>query len=305
MKLRVGGGDISSAHCVFTVHYCQSVKRGMRKFATVAFVSVVAGVALSGCGASGPPRQRVDSAVRKTLSVTWTRYELALDRPRLLAAPIVVQGGRAAYDFRTGLGYEFFQLQLRKHSYQTLFCDLEPTTFLMAPSPAPAGVLPEGTSWISAPLTNSATDHVLTEQAEALAPALLLEEVSWGAGPASSAGTKVVESVPMAEYRVSVNLKKALSAAMRSGRQAIADAIAQELHATPSGRVSIVVWVNGPGYIGKIESVVPGSGLGTTSFLFSSFTKPYTGARPPASQIVPLASLERGGRSLWTIATGS
>jgi hypothetical protein len=277
----------------------------MRKFATVVSVSVFAAVVLSGCGASGPPLHRVSGAVRKTLAVTWARYELALDRPHLLAAPIVVQGGRAAYDFRTSLGYEFLQLQLRKRSYQTLFCDLEPTTLLVAPSPAPTGVLPAGRGWISAPLTTSAADHALAEQAEGLAPALLLDEIAWGARTASSAGTKVVESVPMAEYRVSVNLAGALAGARRARRGAIVDAIEQELRATPSGRVSIAVWVNGPGYVGRIASAVPGSGLGTTTFLFSSFSTPYTGTLPPASQVVPLASLERGGRSLWAISTGS
>jgi hypothetical protein len=277
----------------------------MRKFATATIVSVIAAVALSGCGASGTPLKKVSGAVSKTLSVTWARYELALDGPHLFAAPIAVQGGRAAYDFRTGLGYEFLQLQLRPHRYQTLFCDLEPSTFLMAPSPAPSGVLPAGASWISAPLRRPAANHVLAEQAEGLAPALLLYELSWGARAVSSEGTQVVESVPMGEYRVSVNLARALAVARRTRREAITDAIEQELHDTPSGRVSIGVWVTGPGYVGKIESRVPGSGLGTTSFLFSSFTKPYTGTPPPTSQIVPLASLERPGRSLWQISTGS
>jgi hypothetical protein len=247
----------------------------------------------------------VSAAVSKTLAVTWARYELALERPHLFAPPITVQGGRGAYDFRTGLGYEFLQLQLRHGSYQTLYCDLEPATFLQAPSPAPAGVLPAGTTWVSAPLTRPAANRVLAEQAEGLAPALLLDEVAWGARAASSEGTKVVESVPMAEYRVSVNLTTALSAARKARRAAITAAIQQELDASPSGRVSIVVWVSGPGYVGKIESEVPGSGLGKVSLLFLSFTRPYTGTGPPASQIVPLASLERPGQSLWKIATSS
>jgi hypothetical protein len=135
---------------------------------------------------------------------------------------------------------------------------------------------------------------------------LLLDEVAWGARSASSLGARVVENVPMEEYRVSVDLAKALSTARSAPRAGgIAAAITQELAATPSGRVSIAVWVSGPGYVGKIESDVPGSGLGTASFWFLSYTKPYTGTPPPTSQIVPLASLAPGGRSLWTIATGS
>jgi hypothetical protein len=276
----------------------------MKRSAIGLVVAVAAAVALCGCGASGTPLQKVNGAVSKTLAVTWARYEFALGQPHLFVAPITVQGGRAAYDFRSGLGYEFLQLQLRNRSYQTLFGDLEPTTFLLAPSPAPAGVLPAGKGWISAPLAGSGTNRVLTEQAEGLAPLLPLDEVAWGARGASSAGTQVVENVPMGEYRVSVDLAAALSAARRERRGAIATTIEQELHASPSGRLPITVWVSGPGYVGKIESKVPGSGLGTVSFLFSSFTRPYTGTVPPASQVVPLASLERPGHSLWEIATG-
>lgn len=279
--------------------------RRMKRSAGVLSVAVAAAVALCGCGASGTPLHNVSGAVSKTLAVTWARYELALEQPHVFAAPITVQGGRGAYDFRTGLGYEFFQLQLRHRSYETLYYDLGPATLLVAPSPAPAGALPAGKTWISAPLTRRASDRALAAQAEGLAPALLLDEVTWGAQGASSAGTHVVESVPMAEYRVSVDLATALSAAKRARRPAVAAAIEQELHASTSGRVSILVWVNGPGYVGKIQSKVPGAGIGTASFLFSSFTKPYTGTEPPASQIVPLATLARGGQSLWRIATGS
>jgi hypothetical protein len=69
--------------------------------------------------------------------------------------------------------------------------------------------------------------------------------------------------------------------------------------------VSILVWVSGPGYVGKIESAVPGSSLGAVSFWFLSYTKPYTGTVPPASQIVSLTSLAGRGHSPWAIATGS
>jgi hypothetical protein len=259
---------------------------------------------LGGCGASRDPLHQVTGAASKTLAVPWARYEVALAGQQLFAAPITVQGGRAAYDFRAGLGYQFLQLRSRAGSYQTLYYDFTPTTFLLAPSPAPAGALPAGKIWISVPLTASAADRALAAQAEGLAPLLPLDEVAWGARSAASVGTRVVEGVPMDEYRVSANLTKALSVALSTGRSGIAAAIEQELEASPSGRVSIRVWVNGPGYVGKIESDPPGAGLGTASFWFLSFTKPYTATGPPASQIVPLASLAHG-RSLWRIATGS
>jgi hypothetical protein len=277
----------------------------MKRSGSACIVLVVAAVALCGCGASGDPLREVRGAVSKTLAVSWARYEVALERPQLFAAPIAVQGGRAAYDFRTGLGYEFLQLRLRAGSTQTLFCDFQPAMFLLAPSPAPAGALPAGKIWISVPLTGPGADHGFAAQAEGLAPVLSLDEIAWGARSASSVGTRVVENVPMQEYRVSVVLARALSAARRARNPGIAAAIQQEIDADPSGRVSIVVWVSGPGYVGKIESEVPGSRIGTASFWFLSFTTPYTGTGPPASQIVPLASLARGARSLWTIATGS
>jgi hypothetical protein len=277
----------------------------MKRSAGVWIVVAVAAAALGGCGTSADPFRQATGAATKTLAVRWARYELALERPRLFASPIATLGGRAAYDFRTGLDYEFLQLKLRAGSYQTLFFDLEPTTFLLAPSPAPAGALPAGKVWISVPLAGPGSDRAITAQAEGLAPVLLLDEVAWGARSASSLGARVVENVPMDEYRVSVDLAKALSAARSARHDGIAAAIEQELNASAFGRVSILVWVGGPGYVGKIESAVPGSGLGTVSFWFLSYTKPYTGTVPPGSQIVSLASLARDGRSLWAIATGS
>ncbi|MGH2852494.1 MAG: hypothetical protein ACRDLP_17995, partial [Solirubrobacteraceae bacterium] len=280
-------------------------ERRMKRSAGRLLALAVLGAALYGCGTGGNPLRQVTGAVSKTLAVPWARYELTLERPRLFPAPIAVQGGRAAYDFRTGLGYEFLQLQLRAGAHQTLFFDLQPATLLLAPSPAPAGALPAGKVWISAPLAGSSADRLLAAQAEGLAPILPLREIAWGARSASSVGARVVEGVPLHEYRVSVDLARALSAARRARSPGIATAIEQELGASPSGRLPILVWVSGPGYIGKIQSQVPGSGLGTASIWFLSYTRPYTGTAPPSSQVVPLASLAHGGRSLWRVATGS
>jgi hypothetical protein len=259
----------------------------MKRSAGALAVLALAAPALGGCGgSSGHPLREVTGAASKTLAVRWARYELT-------------QGGRAAHDFQTGLDYAFLQLQLRTGSYETLLFDLQPSMLLVSPPPLAAGTLPAGKVWISAPLTGR-----LAAQAEGLAPVLALEEVVWGARSASSLGARVIQGVPMQEYRVSVNLARALSAARRGRRAAIAAAIEQELAASHSGQVSIAVWISGPGYVGKIETAVPGSGLGTVSFWFLSYTRPYTGVGPPASQIVPLASLARGGRSLWAIAAG-
>jgi hypothetical protein len=109
----------------------------------------------------------------------------------------------------------------------------------------------------------------------------------------------------MKEYRVSVDLSKALAAAKRAGKTAIAAAIAGELHATPSGRTSIAVWVTGPGHIGKIEAA-PATGLGKTTFQFTSFDARFNRSTPPTSQTVPLGSIApASSHALWTIATGT
>ena len=274
----------------------------MRRPAGALLMAIAMVAALSGCGASGTPLHSVKTAVHKTLAVTWARYELEFARLHLFKPPLSVQGGRAVYDFKTGLGYSFLQLQLPNGGHQLLFYDLEPATFLIAPS---AGVLPPGKAWISAPLSATG-DHVLAAQAEGLAPVLLLDEVAWGARSVRSLGTQVVEGVPTAGYRVSVDLATALAAVRRTRQDGVAAAIEEELRASPSKIVRIMVWVTGPGYVGKIESNVPGSGLGPTSFLFFSFTRPYTGTLPPASQVMPLVALAAGsGKSVWAIATKS
>jgi hypothetical protein len=228
---------------------------------------------------------------------------VALARPHLFASGTTVQGGRAAYDFRTELGYEFLVLQRSDGSSQTLWLDFTPTTFLLSPEPVPAGALPAGKLWISLPLSAGEVHGSSAAQVQALAPVLPLDELAWGAQAASYVGSRVVEQVPMDEYKVSVDLTKALAAARRLRRAAVVAALESELRAAGSGRLTIHVWINGPGYVGRIDAPVPGSGLGTTSLVFTSFRLRYTGTGPPSSQIAPLASL--APRSVWALATGS
>jgi hypothetical protein len=109
----------------------------------------------------------------------------------------------------------------------------------------------------------------------------------------------------MDEYRVTVDLAKAYSAATKHGDRAVAAAIKHELHSSPTGHLNIDVWINGPGYIAQISKRVAGSGLGGTSLSFTSYTKPYVGAFPPPAETVSLASLSPGRRSIWALAAGS
>jgi hypothetical protein len=163
--------------------------------------------------------------------------------------------------------------------------------------------------WISIPPAGTGSPGVgdpLLAQLEGLSPELALDEIAWGARSASSLGSRTLNHVPMKEYRVSVDLAKALAGAKRSRRPAIEAAIEAELRAAPSGRKSVEVWVTGPGHVGRIDTTPSGTGLGKASFQFTSFDALFNRNRPRASQTVPLAKVaEPSSHSLWTIATGA
>jgi hypothetical protein len=279
-----------------------------RRFLSVrrAAALVAVAIAVAGCGANADPLHVVRVASAKTLALQGTTFTVTFDQPRPFGGAAEVLGGRAAYDFRRGLGYEALALQPKNGSSRTLFIDFLPAAAFIAPSPAPPGSLPEGKSWISVPLgSKTGTSEALSAQLGGLAPELFLYEIAWGARSASSAGSSVVGHVPMSRYIVSVDLAKALAAAERAGRPALAAALAAELHASASGHVRLEAWVNGPGYVAKVKGPVPGSGLGAVTFVFSNFTAKFTSSPVPAETTVPLTSLGAPSRSLWAIATGS
>jgi hypothetical protein len=259
-------------------------------------------LALTACGGGGKPADQVVGAARKTLALHWIRYELTFERPRLFDPSIRIVGGRAAFDLDARVGYEFLDVQRRRGGSQTLWLDLTPTTVLVDPEPPPAGLPPEGNIWISARLSGA---DALAGQAEGLSAELPLEEIVWGAVAAKHVGSSVVGHSPLDEYRVTVDLRRARAAAERAHRTALAAAIRSELRASSSTRHSLLVWVNGPGYVGRIDEVVPGARLGTVSLVFTNFRLRYTGKLPPASQTLPLSGLSPGTRSLWAFATGS
>lgn len=258
--------------------------------------------ALAGCGASGNPVDRVVGAAKKTLALHWVRYNLTFERPQLFDASIQIVGGRAAYNLDAHLGYAFLELQRRGDGSQVLWFDLTPTTLLVDPEPPPAGALPPGTVWISVRLAGA---NAPAGQAEGLGPELSLHEIEWGASTVMHVGSSVAGHVPMDEYRVTVDLRKAQATAERLHLGTIAAAIRSELRASAKPRLSLRVFVNGPGYVSRIDAIVPGAGLGVVSLAFTNFRLRYTGTLPPSSQTVPLAGLSPGKRSIWAVATGS
>jgi hypothetical protein len=247
----------------------------------------------------------VVGAARKTAALSWVRYQIRFMQSHLFPAPVRVMGARGAYDYRTGFDYVFINARTSGGGSQNVFVDSSPNQIVVAPYPAPAGLLPAGKTWISAPVQGHKAAGTLAAQVAGLGPRLAVDEIRWGTRTASALGTRAVGHVPMDEYRVSVDLRTAHSAAARHGDAAVAAAIEHELRSSRSGRVKLDVWVNGPGYISQIFERVPGSGLGGTSLSFTSYSEPYTGAFPPPAETVALTSLRPGRRSVWALAAGS
>jgi hypothetical protein len=274
----------------------------------VGLAAVLAGAAvvLCACGATRDPLREVVGASKKTLAFPRVSFTVALDGTRLFAPAADVPGGRAAYDFTTGVGYEALAVQRQNGEKRTLYVDFVPASVYLAPWPTPAGLLPPGKIWVTVAFAGpgAAANRQLAAQLEGLGPELALEEIAWGARSASHLGTRTIRHVPMEEYTVSVDLAKALAAARRAGRIAVAAAIEAELRAPRSRRPSFAVWVTGAGHVGRIDVTRPGSGLGTVSFAFTSFHAQFSHNRPRPSQSVALASITEP-RFLWTIATRS
>ena len=271
--------------------------KGWRLWSPLALTALV----LAGCGAGGSGADQVTGAARRTLALDWGRYDMTFTRPSLFGPSIRIVGGRAAFNFTQQLAYETLDLAKGGGS-QLLWLDVTPTAVLADPQPPPAGLLPAGKIWISV----GSPAGSLWAQAEGLTPELPLHEIAWATRTVTLAGSSISsQHVPQNEYHVTVDLDKALVAAAKAHLDAVAAAIDRELQASGSTTLSLSVWVNGPGYVSRIDEAVPGSGLGTVSMVFTSFRLRYTGTLPPPSQVVSLSSLKPGTRSLWAVATGS
>src|SRR5262249_48041927 len=145
-----------------------------------------------------------------------TSYYLTLEGQRLSGPSVELPVGKAAYDLHAGVGYEALTVLGHGGARRTIYLDFLPAGVLVAPWPTPAGLLPPGKPWTAVACGGRGAPGVgapLPAQLEGLAPELALDEIAWGARSATSLGTRTVNHVPMHEYRVSVDLSKALAAA--------------------------------------------------------------------------------------------
>jgi hypothetical protein len=245
------------------------------------FFALVAALALAGCGSgSSGALHAVTTATKTTLSQTLVS-DLTLHGAKLLGAvrPTVV--GRGAFSFDLGTGYE--RIDLPGKMVQGIgpreYLDLLQAKFYFERATATGNlVLFNGKGWVAPTIVGPASVDAIAPrfvlQMQALSPQLLLDELAWGAVSATHVASPVVNHVPQAKYRVTVNLKQALSKATGVTQTAIKD----ELAANGSSTVSILVWVDGPGHIVQLQEAVPGAGLGTVSMALSNF-----GVKIPAS----------------------
>ena len=110
-------------------------------------------------------------------------------------------------------------------------------------------------------------------QAMAVNPVLLLDEIATGATAATKTGTEVVLHVPLTNYRVTVNLRRALARVSGPYARAERIAIKQQLKALRHGRSSVHfnVRTDGAGFVRHLETTVPGSKLGRINLTLSGY----------------------------------
>jgi hypothetical protein len=251
--------------------------------------------------------QQAVGAAAKTLASSGVNYSLTLERSHLFGTSRPVPA-LALYDLQRGIGYaKLVPGGASAGTSRALYLFFLPTRLYLAQLPPPRGVLPPGKIWVAVALTGGRTNDAFAAQAEGLTPLLALDEVAWGARAATLVGQPVVDHVPLNEYRITISLTRALAAARRAGAPAVSAAIAREA-AARSGRgahtLDVLAWVDGPGYVEKLETGVPGSGLGTASFSLTGFGVSVPRNPPLPSQTIPLSAL-RSGSSPWALALGA
>jgi hypothetical protein len=260
---------------------------------------------LAGCGGSSDPLTAVSAAARTSLSEAFIA-SLTLTGAQALGATSSQQLlAKGVFDRTQGLAYERVDLPgaLDKNKRPPRdFLIFLSTKILLTPATQVA--LPAGKSVISVPLAGleatarSAAPFV--EQAMGLNPQLLLDEIVRGGVAASRTGSEVVGHVPFVDYRVTVDLPRALAGASGPFARAERLAIKAELASLASGqtRVHIAVRVDGAGFVRALQAIVPGSKLGALAIELSGYGAKFVPSYPPKAQIVPLASLT--GSKAWT-----
>lgn len=237
-------------------------------------------------------------AARTSLSETFVARLLLTGPAALGAKPQDRLLGKGAFDVGRGLAYERVDLpgpvdpnKQPKRDYLVF----RPASILLAPSTQNA--LPTGKSIISVPVSGPGASvsgaRRFVAQAMALSPLLFLDEIIAGGTAAEKTATALVEHVHFADYRVTVDLRRALAGVDGAFAPAERIAIRQQLAALGPRRstVEIAVRTDSAGFVRGLQAMVPGSKLGRVALDLHSYGIKLEPSRLARSQVISLRSL--------------
>ena len=253
---------------------------------------------LAGCGGSANALTSVSAAVDTSLAHVFSARVTLTGAEALGAKPNQVLHTSGVFDVHRALVYDRVDLpgplDQNKVPPRDFLVFLPAKIFL---APATQRLLPAGKTVISVPVSAGtaavagATRFVT--QAMGLNPLLLLDEIAAGATAATRTGSEVVAHVPFVDYRVTVDLRRALAHLSGPFARAERIAITQELAALGPGHssVEVAVRVDGAGFVRDLHTSVPGSKLGRLAMDLHGYGATFKPSYPTPAQIVTLASL--------------
>ena len=258
-------------------------------------VAAALATGLAGCGGSSDPLTAVSTAVDTSLAHTFSARLTLTGAGALGAKPHDVLHASGIFDVRRGLAYERVDLpgplDQNKLPPRDFLVFLPTKIFLY---PAAQRALPAGKSVISVPLTGSGAGATrFVAQAMGLNALLLLDEIAAGGAAAAKTGSEVVAHVPFVDYRVTIDLRRALSRVHGPFARAERLAIRQELAALGPGRsvFKVAVRTDGAGFVRELHATVPGLKLGTLALDLHGYGATFKPSYPKDAQVVSLASL--------------
>jgi len=244
------------------------------------------------------PLTSVSQAVRTSLAHTFN-VDVALTGAEALGAkPKAQLLAAGTFDVRRGLAYERVDLPGPLDQNQRPprdFLVFLPTKIFLAPAAQQA--FPRGKSVILVPLTGpgpaAAGGTRFVAQAMGLNPLLLLDEIAAGSTAAAKTSAEVMDHVPFVDYRVTVDLRRALTRVRSPFARAERLAITHQLTALgPGGSVvQVAVRIDGAGFVRGLRATIPGSKLGRLVLDLHGYGTTFTPSYPATEQVVSLASL--------------
>jgi len=284
----------------------------LRRASGLTAVAVAATVLASG-GAGGTPVPSTTTSGPAASPAARSVAQAAADTSRLNESvalkltPGLLLGksqpsisGHGTYDLSKVQG----KVALRESSGTEEVVFVPQALFVREPPPqSGASALPAGKSWISAGLNEKpgpgSPIPQFVNQVEAVNAALLLDEIAWGTVKALPQGTAQVGGAVAHKYLVTVDLRKAESAASASIGTTFSQSVQYQISAlsprSGDATTRVTVWVGGDGHVARLQSTPPGSGVGEVSITLSHYGSRVQASIPPSTQVVDIAALSAAG----------